>query len=44
MSEFLQQNSLYVVLGIVLICWIGIFGYVVKLEKKIKQLENQINQ
>ncbi len=43
MEEFLSQNSIYVVLAIVLIIWIGIFGYVVKLDRKISQLERTIN-
>ena len=43
MYEFLSQNSLYLVLGIVLIIWFGIFSYVVKLDKKIRQIENQVN-
>jgi len=43
MYEFLSQNSLYLVLGIVLIIWFGIFGYVVKLEKKISRIERQLN-
>ncbi len=43
MYEFLAQNSLFVVLGIVLIIWFGIFVYVVKLDKKVSQLERQVN-
>jgi CcmD family protein len=41
--EFLAYNSIYIVLAIVLICWFGIFGYLVVLEKKIKNLEEKIN-
>lgn len=40
--EFFSQNSLYIVLAIVLICWVGIFGYLWTLEKKIKRLEDKI--
>ncbi len=43
MYEFLSQNALFVVLTIVLIIWFGIFSYVVKLDRKISQLERQIN-
>jgi CcmD family protein len=42
--EFFSQNSLYIVLSIVLICWFGIFGYLVQLEKKIKRLEEKVNK
>jgi CcmD family protein len=45
------MEPIYVVLTIILIIWIGIFGYmfyidreVVKLAKRIKKLENSGNQ
>lgn len=38
--DFLETNSMYVVLLIVLIIWIGIFGYIWNMDKKIKKLEN----
>ena len=41
MVEFLSQNQLYIVLAIVLIIWGGMVGYLVRLEKKVKELENQ---
>lgn len=37
--DFLETNSMYVVLFIVLIIWIGIFGYIRSMDKKIKKLE-----
>jgi CcmD family protein len=37
--DFLETNSLYIVLLIVLVIWIGIFGYLWKLDKKVKKLE-----
>jgi len=37
--DFLQQNSLYVVLLIVLIGWIGIFFYLLRLDKRLKKIE-----
>jgi CcmD family protein len=37
--DFLEINSLYVVLIICLIIWIGIFSYLWKLDKRIKKLE-----
>ncbi|MBU1298926.1 MAG: CcmD family protein [Bacteroidetes bacterium] len=42
--EFLYQNSLYIVLFIVLICWFGIYGYLFSLDKKVTKLENKINK
>ena len=44
MYDFLAQNALYVVLLIVFICWLGIFGYLIKLDKKITQIEKNIKQ
>ncbi len=42
MYEFLSQNALYIVLLIVLICWIGIFSYLWRLDRKISRLEDQL--
>ncbi len=39
MFEFLNQNASYVVLTIVLVVWMGIFGYVLRVERRVKQLE-----
>ncbi len=44
MYEFLSQNALYIVLLIVLICWIGIFSYLMRLDKKITHLEQQVKK
>ncbi len=41
--EFLDNHSIYVVLIIALIIWIGLFTYVFKIDKKIKKLEEKIN-
>lgn len=41
MYDFLETNSMYVVLLIVLIIWIGIFGYLRSMEKQIKKLESK---
>ncbi|MBK6505613.1 MAG: CcmD family protein [Ignavibacteria bacterium] len=41
MYEFLETNSMYVVLLIVLIIWIGIFGYLKSMDKQIKNLETK---
>lgn len=42
MLDFLIQNSIYVVLIIVLIIWSGIFLYLFRLDKKITDLEKAI--
>jgi len=39
--DFFTQNSYYVVLGVVLIIWLGIFSYLVSIEKKIAKLEKE---
>lgn len=44
MHDFLVHNALYIVLSIVLICWIGIFMYLLRLDKKISYLEQQMRQ
>jgi CcmD family protein len=44
MFEFLAQNQLYVVLSIVLICWIGIFSYLVRVDRKISLLEQRLSK
>jgi CcmD family protein len=38
-SNFLQQNSLYIVLIIVLIVWLGIFSYLTVLDNRLKRIE-----
>lgn len=41
--EFLQNNSLYIVLIITVVCWIGIFFYLLNIDKKISKLEEKFN-
>jgi CcmD family protein len=41
MYDLLNEQPLYVVLTIVLICWIGIVAYLFKLDRKITKLEQQ---
>lgn len=43
MQEFLENNSLYVVLGIVLMIWTGIIVFFITVDKRLKKLEIQIN-
>lgn len=42
--KFLEQNSIYIVLIIVLIVWLGIFGFMYKIDRKVKKIEEKINQ
>ncbi len=39
--EFLNKQSLYVVLLIALIIWIGLFTYIFKIDRKLKKLETE---
>jgi len=39
--DFLQNNSLYLVLGISLMGWAGIFIYLKRLGARLNQLEKQ---
>lgn len=41
--EFLQNNSIYIVLTITVICWIGIFVYLLNIDRKINKLEEKFN-
>jgi CcmD family protein len=41
--DFLNQNSLYIVMLIVLLVWIGIFLFLYKLDKKVKKIEERTN-
>lgn len=40
MFDFLSDNSIYVVLLIALIIWLGVFLYLFNLEKKLNKLES----
>ncbi len=44
MQEFLSQNSLFIVLIVVLVVWAGVFGYLYRVDKKVRNLENQLNK
>ena len=43
MEQFLNENSLYIVLGIALIIWFGIAGYMWRIDNKVSNLEKQRN-
>ncbi len=40
--NFLEQNTLYIVLIISLMIWLGIFFYLIFVDKKITRLEKMI--
>ena len=42
MYNFLENNALYIVLGIVLIIWCGITSYLFFIDKKITKLEKSV--
>lgn len=41
--QYLEQNSIYIVLLISLIIWLGIFVFIFKLDRKVKKLEERSN-
>jgi len=42
--DFLSQNALYIVMLILLIGWLGIFSYLLRLDKKIGKLEKMYKE
>ncbi len=42
--SFLENNSLYIVLFIVLTIWVGIFAYLNTLDKRLKEIESEIKE
>ncbi|MCE1165172.1 MAG: CcmD family protein [Bacteroidetes bacterium] len=41
MHDFLEQNSMYLVLIIALIIWAGIFLYLNKIDRSLKKVERE---
>ena len=41
MIDFLEQNSMYLVLIIALVIWTGIFLYLNKIDRNLKKLERE---
>ena len=39
---FLESNSIYIVLFIVLTIWLGIFSYLNVLDKRLKEIESDL--
>lgn len=44
MHQFLVENSIYVVLLVVLIIWLGITSFLFIVEKKITRLERELEE
>ncbi|PIU44471.1 MAG: CcmD family protein [Ignavibacteriales bacterium CG07_land_8_20_14_0_80_59_12] len=42
--KFLSQNSLYVVLFVVLIIWAGIYSYLFRLDRRLRRAEDQVEK
>jgi hypothetical protein len=42
--DFLSTHSLYVVLFVALVVWLGVFMYMMRIEKKVKELEGHRNK
>lgn len=41
---FLEKNSIYIVMIIVLIVWAGVFLYNLKLDKRLKFIEKEMKE
>lgn len=44
MMEFLETNSIYIVLFIVLTVWLGVFVYLNRLNKRLDEIENELER
>ncbi len=44
MLEFMAQHQMYIVLGIVLLIWAGIVSYLVRLDGRLKRLEQRFKK
>ncbi|MCK6604795.1 MAG: CcmD family protein [Ignavibacteriaceae bacterium] len=44
MTDFLSNNSLYIVMIIVLITWTGIFTFLMGLDKRLKKLQKELKE
>ncbi len=42
MYEFLNQNQMYIVLIITVIIWSGIVWFLMRIDKKIRQMEKKL--
>jgi CcmD family protein len=44
MYEFLNQNQMYIVLVITLLIWSGIIWYLMRIDKKVRQIEKRMQK
>ncbi|MCX7798450.1 MAG: CcmD family protein [Melioribacter sp.] len=42
--HFLEKNSIYIVMFIVLVVWIGIFIFIWNTDKKLKEIEKELKE
>ncbi|MCX6168942.1 MAG: CcmD family protein [Ignavibacteriales bacterium] len=42
--EFLEKNSIYIVLFIVLVIWFGIFLFLLNTDKRLKAIEKELKE
>ncbi len=42
--EFLEKNSIYIVLFIVLVVWVGIFIFLLNTDKRLKAIEKELKE
>ncbi len=42
--EFLEKNAIYIVLIIVMITWGGIFSFMYALDKRLKELKQEVEE
>lgn len=42
--EFLEKNSIYIVLFIVLVVWAGIFLFLLNTDKRLKAIEKELKE
>ncbi|MCK5087628.1 MAG: CcmD family protein [Melioribacteraceae bacterium] len=42
--SFLEQNSIYIVLFITLIIWLGIFLFLLSTDKRLKEIEKELKE
>jgi len=40
--DFMEHNSIYIVLFIVLVVWTGIFLFLLNIDKRIKHIEKEL--
>lgn len=44
MLEFMSHNQMYIVLSIVLLVWAGIVAYLLRLDRKVRDLEKSMRK